>query len=128
MLEEIYSKDKSEEIKKLLVNTLTELGIERSFDEQYYGAAAALGRAKELSPEDETVIELFNTARELSALEPLETEQETEKINPADVFPAQSSAERPISILLGVLKKLEARLRKIEECLKIMEERLEKLK
>jgi len=41
MFEEIYSKDNNKEVKKLLVNTLTELGIDLSFNERYDAAVMA---------------------------------------------------------------------------------------
>ncbi|MCD6413742.1 MAG: HEAT repeat domain-containing protein [Elusimicrobia bacterium] len=77
LLEKIYQKKKNVEVKKLLVNVLVELGIDLSFRQQYKDAALAFGRAKELSPDDKAITDLFDTAKELAPYQkPAKAEKE----------------------------------------------------
>ncbi|MFH1957456.1 MAG: HEAT repeat domain-containing protein [bacterium] len=108
MLEEIYSKDKSKETKALFVKTLIELGTELIFKEQYPAAAIAFGRAKELQPSDKTILELFDTAQELSSLTPQNAEEEEPpplSLPPTDILFNQKKLMRKMELLLNAFEK-----------------------
>ncbi|MFH1352013.1 MAG: HEAT repeat domain-containing protein [bacterium] len=108
MLEEIYSKDKSKGTKALFVKTLIELGTELIFKEQYPAAAVAFGRAKELEPSDKTIIELFDTAQELSSLTPENAEEKEPPPTaqpPTDILLNQKKLMRKMELLLNAFEK-----------------------
>jgi len=110
MLEELYSKDKSKETKALFVKTLIELGTELIFQEEYPAATVIFGKAKKIKPSDKTIIELFDTAQELSSLTPQtveEKEQPTAAMPPEDILLNQKKLMRKMESLLNAFEKTE---------------------
>jgi len=108
MLEEIYLRDKSEETKELLITALVELGTDLIFKEQYSAAAITFGRAKELNPSDKTIIELFDTARDLNSLAPQEAEEQEQpppSQPPPDILFNQKKLIQKMEMLINAFEK-----------------------
>ena len=109
-LEKIYQKEKTESVKKLLVNVLVDLGTDLSFRQQYKDAAVAFGRAKELSPDDATITDLFETAKELAPYQkPTEKTKEKTIVKktapPITVTVNQKELVRKLQLLIRVFEK-----------------------
>ncbi|RLD17221.1 MAG: hypothetical protein DRI36_04470 [Caldiserica bacterium] len=79
LLERIYKESPNKEVKSLLVKILTEIGMEKSFKEDYSGALIYFERAKEIAPDDELVLDLYNTTKEILKASPPPEEKKKEK-------------------------------------------------
>jgi len=132
ILEKLYSKEKTKQVKELLLKTLTERGMELSMEGDYSGATVVFARAKELNPDDTLIQELFQTSFELSKLEKKEKAQKpAQKEVPQKFLNQQKQLLAKLEELTETLKSsrkkisaTERKLKKIEEETKISRERI----